>query len=175
MPKTKEQKQQTVQELAENIKKAKAIVLADFKGLKVKEITALRRELKQKDIDCAVVKKTLMNLAFKESGIDFDAKKLLGHIIGVNFSQADEVAPAKILAAFAKAHEAMKILGGFLESKFIEAGQVKALAALPTKQELLARVAGSLQAPLSGLVRVMAGNIRGLLTVLSAYKDKKTI
>lgn len=172
MPKTKTEKQQTVRDLVENIKKAKAIVLADFKGLKVKEITALRRELKQKEIDCVVVKKTLMNLAFKESGIDFDAKKMPGHIIGVNCSQVDEVAPAKIMAAFAKTHEALKILGGFLESKFIEAGQVKMLAALPTKEELLAKMVGSIQAPLSGLVRVMAGNLRGLAQVLNAYKEK---
>ncbi len=175
MPKSKLQKKDTVKNFVDNFGKAKMVVLSDYKGLKVKEITALRKELNQNQVDCEVVKKTMMNLAFKEMGIDFNAKTLPGNIIGVSFGFGDQVAPAKIVANFAKTHEAMKVLGGFLEGKFIDGQTVKTFAALPSREQLLAKMVGSIQAPLSGFVQVLSGNLRGLVQILNARKEKLSV
>lgn len=175
MPKSKLQKKDTVKNFVENFGKAKMVVLADYKGLKVKEITALRKELNQSHVDCEVVKKTMMNLALKELSVDFNAKALPGHIIGVSFGFGDEMAPAKIVVNFAKTHEAMKVLGGFLEGKFIDSQSVKTFAALPSREQLLAKIVGSIQAPISGFVNVLVGNLRGLVQILNARREKLSI
>lgn len=175
MPKSKAQKQSTIKNFVENFGQAKMVVLADFKGLKVKEITALRQELNQSRVDCEVFKKTMMNLALKKLGIDFNVKTLPGHIIGVSFGFGDEMAPAKIVANFAKVHEAMKVLGGFLAGKFIDAQAVKIFASLPSREQLLAKMVGSIQAPISGLVQVLSGNLRGLAQILNARKEKLSV
>ena len=85
----------------------------------------------------------------------------------------DEVAPAKMLADFAKKHEALKILGGILEGKTVDKTAIGFLAKLPSKPELLAKLVGSLQSPISNMVNVLAGNLRGLVQVLNAYQKSK--
>lgn len=171
MPKTKSEKQAVVKEIAENLKKSKMVVLSDFKGLKVKEITSLRRELSQNNSVCQVVKKTIMNLAFKEASFDYDANQLQGNIIGLSFDFDENLAPAKIITKFNKTHEALVILGGFLENTFVDAKQIKILASLPSREELLAKLVGSIQAPLSGFVSVLVGNLRGLARVLNGRRE----
>jgi large subunit ribosomal protein L10 len=89
-------------------------------------------------------------------------------------AMTDEVSAAKVVHTFAKDNEIVTIYGGILEGKFIDASGVKSLASLPSKQELLAKVVGSLNAPVSGFVNVLAANIRNFVSVLSNIKDKKT-
>lgn len=173
MPKSRSQKESVVKTLVEALKESKMIVLTDFKGLKVKDITNLRRELSKNNAECAVIKKTMMNLAFKQAGIDFDAKTLPGNIIGLNFDFGDNLDAVKIITKFAKANEKMALLGGIWQNAFISANEVKVLATLPSREELLAKLVGSIQAPISGFVNVLAGNLRGFVQVLNAYKDKK--
>ena len=84
------------------------------------------------------------------------------------------MAPAKILEQFSKTNGAVKIIGGVIERKFITAAEVIALAKLPSKQELLAKLVGTINAPISGFVNVLAGNLRGFVQVLNAIKDQKT-
>ena len=173
MPKTRAQKEETLKSLTEKFRAMRSVVFANFEKLPVKDIEALRKELKKAGVLYTVAKKTLLRIAMKDAGIAVDPKALAGNfatVIGVT----DEVAPAKILAAFAKDHENLKVVAGVLEGKLIDAKAVKALAALPGKNELLARLVGSLNAPISGFVNVLAGNLRGLVTVLSAIKDKKS-
>lgn len=174
MPQTREEKKQLVENLTGLFKTMKSAVFVDFKGLKVKEITALRRLCREQDVSYTVAKKTLMKIAAHDAGLSFDPGALAGSY-ALALGLKDEVAPAKILADFAKKHEALKILGGILEGKMVEKAAIMVLALLPSRIELLAKLVGSLQSPLSGLVNVMVGNIRGLLYVLSAYKEKKTI
>lgn len=174
MPKTKTEKEKIVKDLVDLFKRMKSAVFIDFKGLKVKEITELRRLCRQAGISYGVAKKTLLKIASKESGLDFDPHSVEGSF-ATAFGLADEAAPAKVLADFAKNHEALKILGGLLEGKIVSRETILFLAKLPSKPELIAKLVGSLQAPLSGLVNVLAGNLRGLVNVLNAYKDKKTI
>ncbi|MBI2099347.1 50S ribosomal protein L10 [Candidatus Uhrbacteria bacterium] len=173
MPKTRKQKEETVASLKDKLGKMRSMVFAGYEGLPVKDIEALRRELKKEGIDYTVVKKTLLARAVKEANLNFDPKELSGNFATV-ISYGDEIAPAKALAKFAKNHEALKISGGVLDGVLLSAAKTLALSKLPGKLELLSKLVGSLNAPVSGFVNVLAGNLRGLLTVMNAIKDKKT-
>jgi large subunit ribosomal protein L10 len=172
MAQTKQQKEALIKDLADKLKASKAVVFSDYKGLKVKDFTLLRRELSAAGIEIKVLKKTLIDRAFKDAGIEMDIKKLEGQI-AIAISSGDEVAAAKIIAKAAKANENLKIAGGILGVKELSAAEVHALAKLPSKEELLGQLVGTLNAPISGFVNVLAGNIRGLVTVLKAIGDNK--
>jgi large subunit ribosomal protein L10 len=169
---TKEQKKEIVRDLAEKIKSSKAVVFSDFKGLPVKDMMALRRELKKEGVDFKVAKKTLINLALKDAGLEVDSRKFEGQI-ALAISSQDEVAAAKLIAKTANANENLKIIGGILGTKKLSAEETKALSLVPGKQELLAKLVGSLSAPVSGFANVLAGNLRGLVQVLKAVGEAK--
>ena len=168
---TKDQKKQIVKDLSEKIKSAKSVVFADFRGLKVKDLNELKRELRKADSSFKVLKKTLMNIALKDAKIEYDTKKLEGQI-AMSFS-ADEITAAKIIDTFSKKNENIKILGGILGTQVMDAAQVKSLAKLPGKVELLAKLVGTINAPVSGFVNVLAGNLRGLVQVLKAISETR--
>jgi large subunit ribosomal protein L10 len=172
MPKTRQQKEVTVQELSALLKTAKSLVFASYEKLPVKEIETLRRSAREQGVAYAVAKKTLLARAMRDAGYTVDPKDFAGNFATL-LGLEDEVAPAKLVAAFAKEHEAMKIVGGVLEKKAMDTAAVVALATLPSKQQLLGQLVGTLQAPISGFANVLAGNIRGLATVLTAIKEAK--
>lgn len=169
---TKEQKKSIVKDLAEKLKNSKAVVFSDYKGLAVKDMMALRGELRKEGIDLKVAKKTLINLALKDAGLEIDARKFEGQV-ALAISSQDEVAAAKIIAKTAKANENLKIIGGILGTKELSMEETKALSAIPGKQELLAKLVGTLNAPVSGFVNVLVGNLRGLVQVLKAVAENK--
>ena len=148
----------------------KSAVFFNYFGLPVKEINLLRNDCRKENIGYKVAKKTLLKKVLAEKGYDAD----LSGEVAVLFGRQDEVAPAKVIAAFAKTHDKAKIVGGVLEGQFITADKVKALSRLPSKQELLAKVVGSIASPLSGFVNVLQGNLRGLVYTLNAIKEKKS-
>ena len=166
MAKSRQDKEVAVQALTEDFKKMKSAVFADFQGLNASEVEELRTKCVKAGLRYRVAKKTLVSLALKQAGLSIDPKSVMGSLTTV-IGFEDEVAPAKLLADFAKAHEALKIKAGILESVLVDTKAVMALAKLPSKQELIARVVGSIRAPLSGFVNVLAGNLRGLVQVLS--------
>ncbi len=169
MPKTKQQKQETLQALESGLKKAKSAVFANFQGLTVAEMEELRQNCRKENIKVLVAKKTLVRRVFEALGLtETDPNLFSGGV--ATFAGADEVGPAKIVSAFAKTHEAAVIFGGLLDGKYVEAGVVKGLAALPGKQELLSQLVGSIHAPVSGFVNVLAGNLRNLVGVLNNIK-----
>ena len=112
----KAQKKELVKDLAQKIKESKSVVFADFKGVKVKDLTELKKELRKEGISFKVLKKTLINIALKEAGVEASTKEMEGQV-AISTSPKDEVAPAKIISKFSKANENIKILGGVLESK----------------------------------------------------------
>lgn len=169
MPKTKEQKKKTLEELKESITKQKAIIFIDFTGLKVKDMFELRKKLKKVDSQLRVAKKTLIQLALKESGLRLDAEKLKGEIALV-FGYKDEISPSKAVYQVSQKNQNLKILGGFLENEFREAEDFIVLAKLSSKEELLARLSWSLSAPITNFVRGLEYNLKGLVYVLSAIK-----
>ena len=166
---TKDKKKTIVSELEKKIAKQKLVIFSDFKGVRVKELSGLRKQIKQEEGELRVAKKTLARIAFKKAGLEIDTKKLEGEIAFV-FGYKDQVGPAKMLYQFSKNNPAFKILGGFLEKEQKGADEIIALAQLPTRDELLAKLVGSVAFPLSGLANVLQGNIKGLITVLSKIK-----
>lgn len=169
---TKAQKEQLIATVIEKIKASKALVFADFKGLTVKEVTVLKRELRTSGSSMMVLKKTLLNIALKEAGVDVNSRKLDGQV-AIAFS-ADEVSAAKAVANFAKSFKDKKIIvGGSLGVKALSVAEVKALAMLPTQDEMRAQLVRTLQAPIASFVRVLGGNISGFVRVLQAVADKK--
>lgn len=173
MPKTKQQKQATVKSLTNGLKQARGLVFANFQGLTVAEMEELRRNCRKENIQFLVAKKTLVKRACADAGFgDIDPKAFAGGVASV-IGLTDEVTPAKIVSTFAKDHELVKVFGGILEGKFINAAMVKNLAALPGKTELLSKLVGSLNAPVSGFVNALAGNLRNLVGVLNNIKNAK--
>lgn len=174
MPKTRPQKEQLLKDLIDRIKNAKSAVLASFTAVPVKADQQLRSNMRQENVSYAVIKKTLLKKAFEKLGYQTDTLDSLNGNISLAISAEDEVAPAKTINDFAKDHETMDIVGGILENTWVDQSKMKALAILPSKDELIAKTVGTIKAPLNGLVNVLAGNIRGLVNSLNAIKDQKS-
>lgn len=170
MAKTKEQKDKLVDYLKTNLGEKRAAVLVNYQGLKVKEIEALRNKLGDKGIKFSVVKNTLFKLALKDHKFELD-REVLTKPLAISFSD-DEVEVSKEITAGAKDAEAMEIVGGFVGGEFVTAETISQLSKLPGREELYAKLVGTLNAPISGLVNVMAGSIRALVNVLNNYKEK---
>jgi len=174
MAKTKQQKEDEVKKISDNFTKAKSVVFTSFDGLTVAESQQLRNDLRKEDVDYLACKKTLLKRALaKAEAKDIDVDSLEGSL-GLAFGKQDEVAPAKILANFSKKNDLLKIHGGILEGAFIAAGKVLELSKLPSRDELIAKTVGTIAAPISGFVNVMAGNLRSLVNVLNGIKDSKS-
>ena len=169
MPKTKQQKQEILNQLSENLNQQKALVFIDFKGLKVGDMTTLRSQLKEAGSRLVVAKKTLFSKVLKKKGIEADLKSIDAQI-GTIFAFENPMTPLRIVNTFAKTNENVKIVGGYFENELQSASSIVAIANLPTKDELLARLVGTIAAPMSGLATVLQGNIKGLITVLSKIK-----
>ena len=166
------EKQAVVAELKEQLSTAKGVVLTDYRGLTVAMDTKLRRQLREAGIEYKVVKNTLANIAAKELGLD----ELGTHFVGptaMAISASDPVAPAKVISEFAKANKVLQVRAGLVEGKVIDAEGVKALANLPSREVLIAKMLGSMQSPISGMVNVLQGNIRNLVYVLDAVRTQK--
>lgn len=156
MPSAKvlEQKQQIVSDLTEKLQTAVAGVLVDHRGLTVEEDTALRRELREAGVEYSVVKNTLTRFAAKNVGFD-ELDPILNGPTALALSFSDVVAPAKVLCGFAKKNEKLEIKSGFMDGKVISLDEIKALADTPSKEVLIAKIMGSLNAPVSKLVRTL--------------------
>ncbi len=174
MAKTREQKKQILQKLEEKIKKSKSIVFANFESLGVKENEELRNNLRENNSEYLVVKKTLLNLALKKNKIEgFDVKVIEGKA-SIALGYKDEVAPAKTISEFQKEHEdKITFMGGVLDGSVISAEKVTNLAKLPSKEELYAKLVGSINAPISGFVNTLAGNLKNLVFTLKAIEEQK--
>jgi large subunit ribosomal protein L10 len=169
----REEKIQSVVVLKEKIQQASIILLADFKGMKVNELSELRRELRKNSARLQVVKNTLARIAVKDT--EFQALgEYFREPVALVTGEGDPVAPAKVLVKFAKDKETPKIKVGFLNGDLVQASQVEALSKLPSREEMIAKMLGSMQAPAQGLVNVLAAIPRQLVTVLAAVRDKKS-
>ena len=172
MPKTRQQKEQIVAGVADKFKKMKSAAFMSISGFTMNQADEFRAKAKEQGVEMFIAKKTLLALAAKEAGLDIDPQEFNGSILTA-ISFEDEVSAAKLLNELSKANDAVVFEAGVLEGGGLTADEVTQLAQLPSKEELLAKLVGSLNAPVSGFVNVLAGNLRGLVTVLDAIKDKK--
>lgn len=166
---TRQQKQEIIKDLREKISHQKIMVFVDFKSLKTRNLSELRKILKKNDCQVQILKKTLLQLALKEENVELDTKKLEGQV-AVVFGFKNKILSAKAVYNFSLEFEALKILGGFFDNEFRDSEEIITLAKLPTREELLAGLIGTLSAPMSNFVNVLQGNIRDLVFVLSAIK-----
>lgn len=171
MAKTRQQKEQDLQELVERLKDAKSVVLADYRGTTVKDIDTFRRSLGKEGVVSKVYKISLVKKAFEANKIDASALDYKTPVI-LAVSQDDEVAPARIIKNVTKDVKTINILSGVMDGTFASREQIIALADLPSKDELRAKLVGTINAPVSGFVNVLAGNLRGLINVLNAVAQK---
>jgi len=169
----KERKQQVVAELHEKLQRAKAVFLADFRGMNVGKATALRNELRKSAVEYKVVKNTLLELASRET----DKESLSPHYVGptaVALSYDDPVAAAKVLSRFAKEQQAtFKLKAGVLSGKVISVADIQALADLPSREVLLAQLLATMQAPTTNFVGVLAAVPGSFVRLLNAIKTQK--
>lgn len=149
-----ELKQPIVNEIAENIKDAQSVVLVHYSGITVEADTQLRKELREAGITYKVYKNTMMNRAFKGTACE----ALLPHLEGPNavaISKDDATAPARIIAKYAKTAPTLKMLAGIVEGGYYDEAGVAALATVPSREELLGKLLGSIQSPITNLARVL--------------------
>jgi len=154
---TKEQKIKQITSVKEKLSNQRSVVFVDFTKVPSKDMFSLRRALKEAGCNLKIVKKTLARIAFGQSNIGFwnKIKSAVPGQLALVFGMEDEITPARIANNFAKDHESFKILGGIFENKFIEKAKVLELAAIPPRNELLARLVGSILSPISSFVRVL--------------------
>ena len=149
-----ELKQPVIDEISANIKDAQSVVVVDYRGLTVAEDTQLRKELRDAGVTYKVYKNTMMNFAFKGTDYESLAPALEGPS-AIAISTEDATAPARILAKFAKTAPALEIKAGVVEGTFYDANGMQAVAAVPSRDELLSKLLGSLQSPITNLARVL--------------------
>ena len=149
-----ELKQPIVQEISEQIKDAQSVVVVDYRGLTVAEDTQLRKQLREAGVAYKVYKNTLVNFAIK--GTDFESLSDVWE--GPNafaISTTDATAPARVIAKFAKTAPALEIKAGVVEGTFYDADGMKAIATIPSREELLSKFLGSIQSPIANFARVI--------------------
>jgi len=167
MAKTREQKEKIINKLEEELRGVKSLVFVDYYGLKVREVEGLKKKLKEKFCKYIVAKKSLLNIVLEKIGLShIDLTKMEGGL-GLAYSLEDEIMPIKVAFAFAKEHKSLNIRGGVLNDDFLGAEDAKILSELPTRQELIAKLLGTIKAPISNFAYVLRGNLKGLVYILS--------
>lgn len=163
---SKEKKQIILKELGDKLSRQQVVIFSDYAGLAVSQLEELRRQLKENGIDYQVVKKTLIDLALEKAKLNKVKVKGLPGQIGLVLGYQDEILPAKILYNFAKKNESLKILAGLVKGECLDNQALVELAEMPSREELLARLVGSLASPLRGLTNIFQGNLVKLVFIL---------
>lgn len=167
-----QKKIEMVNALAEKMKNSVAGVVVDYKGINVENDTKLRRELREAGVEYSVIKNSIISRAAEIAGLE-ELKGCLTGSSALALSESDAVAAAKILEKYASASKgAFSIKAGFVEGGVLDAAGVEALAKLPSREELVAQTLRGLNAPISGFVNVLNGNIRGLVIALNQIAEK---
>ncbi len=167
-----EAKKAVVQEITEKIKASKSVVFVDYNKLTVKEVSELRNKCKQADCEYKVYKNTLVRKALNDLGFkDFDAD--LNGPTAVAFG-ADETAAAKVMVAAAKDYDQkITLKSAFVDNSYVDKAGVKALASMPSREELVAKMLGSMQAPMSNFAGVLNNLVAGIVRVLNGIAQQK--
>jgi large subunit ribosomal protein L10 len=166
-----EQKQAVVAEVAAQLAKAQAVIVAEYRGLDVARVTQLRSKARKSGLYLRVLKNTLARRAVKGTPFEQLSDQMVGPLMyGI---AADPVAGAKVIAEFAKENELFVIRGGAMANTKMSDKDVKALALLPSREELLAKLMGTMQAPVAKLVRTMNEVPGKFARTLAAYRDSK--
>lgn len=167
-----QEKQAAVAEVIDKMKRAQCVVVLDYRGLTVDEVTSLRNQFREAGVEYKVIKNNMLKRAAEELNIEGVEEYFKGPS-AVAFGYEDPVAPAKILCKFVKDVNKTEIKGGILDGKVMDAAGITSLSKLPSKEELLAKMMGSMNAPVTNFVGVLAAIPRGLVCALNAIAQQK--
>lgn len=170
--KTLKAKSKNIDEIKEKIAKSESIVLVDYRGLNVEQLTELRSQYREAGVDYKVYKNSMMRFAFKDSGFE-DFNEYLKGPSAVAFGYDSPIQAAKVTAEFAKKNENLEIKAGIVDGKVIDVDGINELASLPPREVLIARALGGFNAPLQGFANVLSGTIKGLAVALGAIAEQK--
>lgn len=170
---TKAFKSNKIEEIKAKLEKAQVAIVTEYKGLNVDEITNVRRKLQKEDGDYMVTKNTLAKIAVKGTSFEVLTDAFKGPI-ALAFGFKDQVSPAKALAAFIKEAKKGEIIAAALDGKLLSADEAKALANLPSKEEIYAKMLGCINSPASGIANATNGVLTQLVRTMAAVRDAKT-
>jgi len=168
---TKERKQELIESYVDMLSQSRGVIFTDYRGLTVSQMETVRNKLREMDSPYHVSKNTLFKLALNRLGLPVPEEVFSGPV-ATSFCYTELPATAKALMDFAKDFQAFEVKGGLLGNQVMDVDDVKALAALPAREVLLAQVVGGFQAPISGLITALGGIFQGLLYVLQARKEQ---
>jgi len=166
------QKERVVEEITEQLKQAKGIYLTDFTGLDVEQITQLRSNFRGAGVEYRVVKNSLTRLSANKAGMDNIVDYLTGPT-ALAFGIDDSVAPARIIAEFAKQHNKPQIKIGLVEGELVDSGSIDSIIKIPSREVLLSQVVGAFSAPISGFVGTLKSLLQSFVGTLDALREKK--
>ena len=172
MPKTKVQKEQLVRDYTDKLAKAKSIVFTDYQGMTMGQLLELRQALAENSAEFTITKNNLLEIALKNSNMTIKDGELAGPTATL-FAYGDEISPIKTLVKALKGFQVGKIKSGLLDGGELDSYKIQTLANLPTKDELRAKVVGSLGSPLYGIVSVLQTNLRNLVYALDQVRISK--
>jgi large subunit ribosomal protein L10 len=170
MPKTRQQKEQTVIELKDKLTKAKLVAFTDYRGLTMSQLSDLRTKLRDVQGEFTITKNNLLKIAISDKS---ESSQKFNGPVATLFSYDDEISPLKVLVKTLKDAGVGKVKGGFLGTEALDETRMIQLSTLPTKDELRGKTVGVLVAPLQGMVGVLQGNLRNLVYALSEIKKVK--
>jgi len=170
---SKQKKEEVLQELVEKFQKAKSVVFAEYRGLTVKQVGDVRKQLRDKGVDYKVAKKTLLSLAAQKAGFKAIPTEYMEGPISAVFSYEDEVSGPKVIHTLGKEYEGLTLKGGMMDGEPFGPAQAVQLAQIPSREELIAKMLGSLQAPIQGFQGVLHGTIRKFVGTLQAIAEKE--
>jgi ribosomal protein L10 len=167
----REEKAAVIEEVSAQVEQAGSIVLAEYRGLTVEKITQLRKQARESGVYLRVLKNTLVRRAVKDTPYEKLADQMVGPLMyGIS---ADPVAPAKLIASFAKANDQLVVKGGAMPNVVMDVAGVQALATMPSREELLAKLLGTMQAPVATFVRTLNEVPTKFVRGLAAVRDKQ--
>lgn len=170
---SRSQKEKVLSELIKQFGDAQSVIFVKNNGLSMEDISTLRGLLRKEEAIFKIAKKTLMSLAIKENNLPEVDDNIFNGPVAATFSFKDQIVAAKVLANFAKTNQKLELVGGILEGKVLSRDDVAALAKLPSKQELLGILVGTMQAPVRGFASTLAGTMRNLVSVLDQVAKAK--
>jgi large subunit ribosomal protein L10 len=173
MATSRKEKELTLAQFTDELKGARGVVFTEYRGMTVKELDQVRKNLRKENVKYQVIKVTLLKKALQALGINTDSLKYNGPV-AVAVSAEEETAPARILKGMTKEQPKLVIDGGVFNNELVGPDIIARLASLPTKEQLLGQLLSVINGPARGLVTVLSGNTRNLLNVLNAIKDKKS-
>ncbi len=172
MATTRQQKEVTLQELKDKFGRAKSVAFGQYAGMTMEQLSKMRKQMRENNVEFKVAKKTLFKLAAKDQGLEL-SDDLLPGTIGAAFSYEDGIAGPRIIKKMGKEVEVLKLMGGIMEGQVLSIAQMKEIADLPSKQELLAKLVGLMRAPLQNFYGAIQSPLSSFARAVQGYAEKK--